>query len=482
MDFFKLLCICALIVLLCIYQDGKGDVMSTFQGVPMIAPAGNTEQNVMGATKKDKDKSNKKPKRSRSLMYVQQIQHLPSHFKNRQDIENHLNKHFPDAEWAYILHDKDFKTKEVNGQYEYELDANGDKIPLEPHIHIAFHFTNPRMPAGVAGLMGEPKEDNGKTVEIFDGRWGKNNMFAYLIHATDKAKQELKHEYDISEVTANFDYTAFMGRVKNTADANKLEIDDVQARIISGELILKDFFRDGPLGKREVAGLFYANNKNKIDRAIDTRYKIQMSEKGGSDLEVIYIQGEARSGKTTLAKEYAERKYGDYFITGSSNDAVQDYMGEPVAIFDDARPSDFTASDWLKLLDPYNNKSSVTSRYYNKYLAVKCIILTTTTPFHEFFVYAKNKAGVEEPISQFMRRFSMVIEVHSETDGLGNNYAVGKLFKVVKLSQPQRLYIGNDPKGVLYDCSIQEVVGKQVKFLIPEKQNDDVIDDFVSYF
>ena len=456
--------------------------MSTVQGVPLVALAGNTEQNVMGTEERGKNKGKKTPKRSRSLMYVQQIQHLPSHFKNRQDIENHLNKHFTDAEWAYILHDKDFKTKEVNGQYEYELDANGDKIPLEPHIHIAFHFTNPRMPTGVAGLMGEPKEDNGKTVEVFDTRWGKNNMFAYLIHATDKARQELKHEYDISEVMANFDYTAFMSRVKNTADANKLEIDDVQARIISGELILKDFFRDGKLGSAQVASLFYTNHKMKIDRAIDTRYKLQMSSKGDADLEIIYIQGEAGSGKTTIAKEYAERKYGDYFMTGSSNDAVQDYMGEPVAIFDDARPSDFSASDWLKLLDPYNNKSTVTSRYYNKYLAVKCIILTTTTPFHEFFVYAKNKAGVDEPISQFMRRFSMVLEVRSEDDGLGNTYAVGKIYKIKKLDQPRKLYFGNDARGVLYDYGIEELPGKEVKVLIPQRRDDDVINDFVSYF
>src|SRR5699024_5027104 len=106
-------------------------------------------------------------------------------------------------------------------------------------------------------------------------------------------------------------------------------------------------------------------------------------------------------------------------------DSVQDYMGEPVAIFDDARPSDFTASDWLKMLDPYNNKSSIASRYYNKYLSVKSIIITATTPFEEFFVYAKDKGGVDEPVSQFMRRFQAVIKVDSEAieDKL---YAIGQ--------------------------------------------------------
>lgn len=307
-------------------------------------------------------------------------------------------------------------------------------------------------------------------------------MFAYLVHATDTAKEEGKHRYSEDEVTANFDYMAFMGRVKNTADANKLDIDDIQARVISGDIILKDFFQDGKLGHAHVASLFYTNNKQKIDRAIESRYKVQMSKKGGVDLEIIYIQGEAGSGKTTLAKEYAERRYGDYFITGSSNDAVQDYMGEPVAIFDDARPSDFNASDWLKLLDPYNNKSSVTSRYYNKFLAVKCIILTTTTPFDEFFVYAKGKGDVDEPIAQFMRRFSVVIEVEGKVDDLGRRCAVGQLYAVKEMDQIARRWVGKNSIEVVYTHEMEKLDGKQISVLIPESRNDAVADDIMKYF
>src|SRR5699024_6098947 len=119
-------------------------------------------------------------------------------------------------------------------------------------------------------------EDKGKTVEYFTGRWGKENMFAYLLHLTQEAKAELKHEYDVSEVTANFDYASYIGRVQNTAEANKLEIDDVKARVISGDLILKDFFRDGKLDNAYTATTFYTDHKHIIDRAIDSRYKLQM--------------------------------------------------------------------------------------------------------------------------------------------------------------------------------------------------------------
>lgn len=433
----------------------------------------------MSASDKGKTKEIK-TKRSRALMYVQQVRHLTNRFSNYQDIEKHLTATFPDAEWAYILHDKDFKVQNVNGRYEYVLDGNGDKIPVEPHVHIAFYFPNPRTPAGLAALMGEPKEDNGKTVEVFSTRWGKNNMFAYLIHATDKARQELKHEYDTSAVKANFDYEAFMGRAKDTANANKLDIDDIMARIISGDLILKDFFRDGKLGDAQVASLFYTNHKAKIDRAIESRYKLQMSSKEEMNLEVIYIQGPAGSGKTTIAKKYAERKYGDYFISGSSNDTTQDYMGEPVAIFDDARPSDFNASDWLKLLDPYNNKSTVTSRYYNKYLAVDAIILTTTTDFKEFFLYAKEKGGVSEPIDQFIRRFNMVIKVHSVVDDSGDVWAVGDLYEVKRV-EPYKEFLGGKSQAVQLSYDVVQLPYR-IKEAIPKNDGSKSVQDFTKFF
>lgn len=399
-------------------------------------------------------------KKSRALMYVQQTQHLNNRFTDKDSIINHLKQNFKDSEWAYILHNKDME----NGVHKAD------------HIHIAFYFDNARSPNSVAKMMG----DKPQTVEVFSGRWGKNNMFAYLIHATPGAIEEGKHRYSENEVTANFDYSKFMGNVKSTAEANKLNIEDIQARIISGELILKDFYIDGKLGSKETAALFYSNNHTKIDKAIDSRYKLQMSNRREIDLEIIYIQGAAGSGKTVLAKEYAERKYGDYFITGSSNDAVQDYMGESVAIFDDARPSDFGASDWLKMLDPYNNKSSVTSRYYNKYLAVKCIIITTTTPFHEFFVYAKGKGAVDEPVSQFMRRFQVVINVEPEVDDLGNRYAVGQLYRIEKMPQVQSRIVGHSQ--IQYEHSLEKEDGKVIRVKIPEGDSTKVIDDVMRFF
>ena len=125
------------------------------------------------------------------------------------------------------------------------------------------------------------------------------------------------------------------------------------------------------------------------------------------------------------------KNYRDYCISSSQNDVAQDYLGQDAMIFDDARPGDFNASEWLKLLDPYNNESTVNSRYYNKYLAVKCIILTSVTPFEDFFVYAPKKESGDwsEPVGQFMRRFDFVLHAtkREEQDILSSDIAIYKI-------------------------------------------------------
>lgn len=423
------------------------------------------------ADKKNAMKKTTKPKKYRNFMYVQQTKYLPGVTKDM--ILATVENKFTNLEYGYILHDKDVYTE----MSELPTGASlGDK--KADHIHLALSFTNARTIDSVAKSLGVKSN----TIEKFDGRYGKPNMFAYLTHKTARAIELGKYQYDVEDVTANFDYAGYMADSTNNAESRNLDVDSVLAGIIKGDIILKDFFAERYFKNVDAAALFYVKYKTQIDKAISVRYNILMSAKpelGGKGLEIIYISGDAGSGKTTLAEEYAKRKYGDYFLSGSKNDSVQDYKGEPVAIFDDARPTDFEASDWLKMLDPYTNKSTVTSRFYNKYLAVKCIILTTTTPFHEFFLYAPSKGGVKEPIAQFMRRFSTVITVRSEKEN-DERYAIGKIYAVKELDEPKDEFAG-DSRVKFYHWP-EEITGAEIKVHIPKSDNEDVAKDILSYF
>ena len=68
----------------------------------------------------------------------------------------------------------------------------------------------------------------------------------------------------------------------------------------------------------------YIDNKTEYERAFEYREN-SLKSKANRKISVIYIEGDAGSGKTTLAKKLCEDKELSYCLSGSSRDPVQDY-------------------------------------------------------------------------------------------------------------------------------------------------------------
>ena len=340
----------------------------------------------------------------RTYMYTCNEAALPSHFQTRNKIDAYLSDNMPNGtQWAWICHDKDVYTAEDDKATD-GMHAAG--TPKAPHLHISIYLPNTKTITAMAKALGDPRPQN---VQKFTGDNAKQNLFSYLVHRTEGSKADGKHVYDYEEVSTNFDYRAYVEGVKNAIASSQVTLDEVQEKIMNGDLRFIDFVMQDEWTS------FYLKRKSFVTSAIDTLYKRRMNDRHDDKVRIIYIQGDAGSGKSKYARIYALKNYRDYCVSSSSNDSAQDYLGQDVMIFDDARPGDFTASEWLKLLDPYNNESTINSRYYNKYLAVKCIILTSVTPFEDFFVYAPKKESDDllEPVGQFMRRFDAVLYAKS---------------------------------------------------------------------
>lgn len=96
-------------------------------------------------------------------------------------------------------------------------------------------------------------------------------------------------------------------------------------------------------------------------------------------LEVMYFTGDSGTGKTTLAKQIAKNRNYSYYVSSASNDILDSYAGQDCLILDDLRPSCLSLADLLKLLDNHTS-STVKSRYYNKILECKLIVVTITIP------------------------------------------------------------------------------------------------------
>lgn len=337
----------------------------------------------------------------RTFMYQQQIGYLPAHLNKVEKLNTFLVDNLPrGTQWAWVIHDKDYYLPE----HEAANPQHKAGTPRAPHLHISIYLPNTKSISAMAKCIG----DKENTITKFTGDNAKQNLFSYLVHKTEGSKADGKYVYSYDEIHTNFDYKSYVEGISTAIKSAIIDKDTVMQQVLQGKLRMIDFIMKDDLMS------FYLKNKTYVTNLIDSYYKRRMNALKDDDnaVEIIYVEGKEGSGKSSWARKYALKNYRDYAVSSSHNDSVQDYLGQDVMLFDDARPGDFNASDWLKLLDPYNNNCSVCSRYYNKYLNVKCIIITTTTPFEEFFVYAPRKecASLADPVGQFMRRFKFVVK------------------------------------------------------------------------
>lgn len=155
-----------------------------------------------------------------------------------------------------------------------------------------------------------------------------------------------------------------------------------------------------------------------ISSEVEKRRKreVQNLMSGGREMQVIFIVGKPGAGKSKYAEILAEHfiesgDARDYSRSSSSNDMLQDYMGEDIFILDDMRDRDedtgkhiMSFADLLKFFDPHY-VSSTKSRYQNKCFTGRYLIITTTEDPISWY------SDTGEDRWQFFRRISKVIEV-----------------------------------------------------------------------
>ena len=129
-------------------------------------------------------------------------------------------------------------------------------------------------------------------------------------------------------------------------------------------------------------------------------------------MEVIYCYGEPGTGKTVYAKEYCKSLGYDFFISGSSNDPFDGYLGEEAIILDDLRGSCFAFADLLKILDN-NTRSQVKSRYYNKVVTCKLIVITSSMNITKLYSMFNDEVN-KEPLEQLKRRCKTVLQFDAD--------------------------------------------------------------------
>ena len=292
-------------------------------------------------------------------------------------------------EYAFIIHDKDVYTEA--DERKNPDHKEGEFKPAHIHLLLRFERKQPQNTKFICKWFEVPENFVSKINSTFE------DAVLYLAHinAPDKA------QYDVEEITANFDIQSVIDNVEN-----KSKLQEIISRILDGEI--REYNKTIEI---ESMLLVYPDTARLIDNAFKVRAEYLQATHTTRNTTCIYICGSAGVGKTTLAKKIADSKNLDYFVSSGSNDIMDGYCQQPCLILDDIRPSCLGLSDLLKLLDPYT-ASSIKSRYKNKYLNCELIIITSVLPIEEF--YHNVFEHENEPINQLKRRCKVYINVSAD--------------------------------------------------------------------
>ena len=298
----------------------------------------------------------------RSFEIVQQLEYL-----DMAKVTDVLNNKSSIRDWAYIIHDKD---------------VNNDNEPVKPHIHLCVRLKDSYDSKYISNWFNVAENYICK----IKGRW--SDMLSYLTHKNAPEK----HQYDDNEVISNFDWVKV--RDSGSGDVRKNEIVNL---IVNGDIREFNYF-----------DYISIEEYDKYKRSIDNAFKYRLDKIKGvaRNMECVFITGDSGTGKTTYAKKIAAEKNYSIFVSSGSNDVLDDYKGQDCIILDDLRPSCMGLSDLLKMLDNHT-ASSIKSRYKNKVLECKMIIITTTLDIDNFF--ANVFADEKETSIQLKRRCSVML-------------------------------------------------------------------------
>lgn len=349
---------------------------------------------------------------------VQQLEYL-----SVEKIEEVLKEKKCIKDYAYIIHDKD---KDEKGELK------------KAHIHLALRFDNGYDPKNISKWFGITEN----YVSKIKGDW--LDLLRYLIHKNAKDK----FQYSENDVVSNFDYSEEIKKEK-TKGGRKKKLDPRKEEII--EMIVSGEIREYNYNNYITPLEFTEYNKAIKDAFTYRKDKIIM-EGSEREMECIFITGKPGTGKTTYAKKICKDKGLSYYVSSSTNDILDGYKGQDVLILDDLRPQSMELVDLLKLLDN-NTNSLVKSRFKNKFIECKMIIITTVLNVEHFYIDIKGSEF--EPIEQFKRRCKTYVTLDQDYMYIRPYDAKIKDYgKTYKIDNPVKLEVYSSLKNdqeLIYD-------------------------------
>ena len=274
----------------------------------------------------------------------------------------------------------------------------------------------------------------------------------HLIHQNAQDK----HQYDVNEVKANFDYETFIAQNAMFLDRRE----ELIAQIAIGKITRSNM-------TSHITSHEYVQYKRALEDAFD--YYDRANFTLDRQLEVLYIDGKSGLGKTALGKSIAKQRGYSCFISSVGTDMYDGYANEEVVVFDDIREHcGLTFDQFLKTIDNHTN-SRGKSRFRNKNLTFcKMVIITTTLPMDEFL--RRLDPYQKEDWKQFRRRCRFYITMKED-------YMTVREYDFQTDSYTNETYLENPVKGLIEKTKSEpKMTAEEISMhlgipLLPPKQN-----------
>lgn len=213
------------------------------------------------------------------------------------------------------------------------------------------------------------------------GSW--SGSLNYLTHRDEPTK----HTYDISEVITNVNYEvdSAEAHLNKRLKITKLRINEVVENISSGVWLERDLMN-------YMTAYEYVMLKSYINESLKIYYKRKVKEE--RNMEVVFITGSGGRGKDHFAMKTFKDRGKTVYRCNNSDNPFDDYCGEEVVVWSDARDNAMTPEKLFNLLDNKNN-SRAKARYYDKTLCCETLVITSSKPLDQWYkkAFEDNKEG-----------------------------------------------------------------------------------------